>query len=253
MLTPLVTNLLATSQALSVDGRCKTFDAQANGFVRGEGCGLLVLKRLSAALTDADPILAVIRGSAVNQDGRSTGLTVPNVLSQKELLRQALENAGVTASEIGYIETHGTGTPLGDPIEMEALADVIGRPRGDGSVCVLGALKTNIAHLEAAAGVAGVIKAVLALQHQTIPRNLHFKTLTPRMSLAGTPFLLPLESFSWTGPKPRVAGVSSFGMSGTNAHVVLAEAPRPSAAEPAEESVATILPLSARHPQAFQR
>ncbi|WP_434042178.1 MULTISPECIES: type I polyketide synthase [Sorangium] len=258
MLAPWLTQALAASQALSVDGRCKTFDAQANGFVRGEGCGMIVLKRLSDALADGDPVLAVIRGSAVNQDGRSTGLTAPSVLAQKALLRQALESAGVSAADLGYIEAHGTGTPLGDPVEMEALSDVIGGPREDGSTCVLGAVKTNIGHLEAAAGVAGVIKAVLALQRGEIPANLHFKALNPRISLEKTPFVIPTEPVPWRpGARRRLAGVSSFGMSGTNAHAVLEEAPRPPAAAGDDAAVdeadapAVVVPLSARSPGAL--
>ncbi|WP_438004487.1 type I polyketide synthase [Sorangium sp. So ce321] len=260
MLAPWLTQALAASQALSVDGRCKTFDAQANGFVRGEGCGMLVLKRLSDALADGDPVLALIRGSAVNQDGRSTGLTAPSVLAQKALLRQALESAGVSAADLGYIEAHGTGTPLGDPVEMEALSDVIGGPREDGSTCVLGAVKTNIGHLEAAAGVAGVIKAVLALQREAIPANLHFKALNPRISLDKTPFVIPTEPVPWRpGARRRLAGVSSFGMSGTNAHAVLEEAPRPpadaaagdAAAGDEADAPAVVVPLSARSPGAL--
>ncbi|WP_437631049.1 type I polyketide synthase [Sorangium sp. So ce854] len=260
MLSPWLTQALVASQALSVDGRCKTFDAQANGFVRGEGCGVVVLKRLSDALADGDPVLALIRGSAVNQDGRSTGLTAPNVLAQEALLRQALESAGVSAADVGYIEAHGTGTPLGDPVEMEALSAVLGGPREDGSTCVLGAVKTNIGHLEAAAGIAGVIKAVLALQREQIPANLHFKALNPRISLEKTPFVIPAEPVAWRpGAKRRLAGVSSFGMSGTNAHAVLEEAPRPPAEAAAGDGAAldeadapaVVVPLSARSPGAL--
>ncbi|XXX76159.1 type I polyketide synthase [Sorangium sp. So ce134] len=250
LLDPEIMAMIAEADALSPDGRCKTFDARANGFVRGEGCGVLVLKRLSDAERDGDPILAVIRGSAVNQDGRSTGLTAPNVLSQQALLRRALENAGVAASEIGYVETHGTGTSLGDPIEFEALRAVLGAPRADGARCVLGALKTNIGHLEAASGVAGLIKAVLCLNRGAIPRNLHFQRLNPRISLEGTPFVIPTENMPWErNGKPRIAGVSSFGISGTNAHVIVEEAPRAEAdrrgAERTERS-SHALPLSAR-------
>ncbi|WP_437775823.1 type I polyketide synthase [Sorangium sp. So ce1097] len=260
MLSPWLTQALVASQALSVDGRCKTFDAQANGFVRGEGCGVVVLKRLSDALADGDPVLALIRGSAVNQDGRSTGLTAPSVLAQEALLRQALESAGASAADIGYIEAHGTGTPLGDPVEMEALSAVIGGPREDGSTCVLGAVKTNIGHLEAAAGIAGVIKAVLALQREQIPANLHFRALNPRISLEKTPFVVPAEPVAWRpGAKRRLAGVSSFGMSGTNAHAVLEEAPRPPAGAAAGDDAAldeadapaVVVPLSARSPGAL--
>ena len=247
------TRLLAKTQALSPDGRCRTFDAGANGFVRGEGCGVVVLKRLSDALRDGDPIVATLRGSAVNQDGRSTGLTAPNVLSQQAMLRQALENARVPADAIAYVETHGTGTSLGDPIEFEALRAVLGKPRADGSVCVLGAVKTNVGHLEAAAGMAGLIKAALCLQREAIPRNLHFSVLNPRLSLDGTSFVLPAETLPWkAGAKPRLAGVSAFGISGTNAHVILEEAPRkeaPAQAVSFKEPSCYALPMSAKSPE----
>ncbi|EAU62511.1 type I polyketide synthase, partial [Stigmatella aurantiaca] len=247
MLMPWVTHLLATSQALSPDGRCKTFDAQANGYARGEGCGIVILKRLSDAQAAGDRILALIRGSAVNQDGRSTGLTAPNVLAQKAMLLAALDNARVSASDISYVETHGTGTSLGDPIEVQALTEVIGAPRPDGSSCVLGAVKSNIGHLEAAAGVTGLIKAVLCLQHQAIPGNLHFKRLNPRIQLEGTPFLIPTRTLPWAkGPKRRFAGVSGFGMSGTNAHLILEEAPDSEAPAPESSLPERVLLLSAR-------
>lgn len=224
----------AEMRATSPDGHCKSFDASANGYVRGEGCAMVALKRLSDAQRDGDPILAVLVGSAVNQDGRSTGLTVPNVLAQQSLLRETLDKSGLAPSEIGYIETHGTGTSLGDPIEFEALRGVYGEPRPDESPCVLGAVKTNIGHTETAAGVTGFIKAVLCLQHQEIPRNLHFETLNPRISLDGTPFVIPTENTKWpAAAKPRRAGVSAFGISGTNAHVILQEAP---STEPKQES-----------------
>ncbi|MGK3986565.1 beta-ketoacyl synthase N-terminal-like domain-containing protein [Sorangium sp. So ce136] len=253
ILSRLTTRLIAQLQALSPDGRCKTFDARANGFVRGEGCGVVVLKRLSDALSDGDRVLALIRGSAVNQDGRSTGLTAPNFLAQQAMLRQALQSARVSPAEVGYVETHGTGTSLGDPIEVEALAGVLGQPREDGSVCALGAVKSNIGHLEAAAGVAGLIKAVLALEHGVIPANQHYRTLNPRIDLTGTPFVIPSENLPWAaGNKARIAGVSSFGLSGTNAHVLLEEAPRPAAAPDAgERRSAVVVPLSARTPGAL--
>ncbi|XXX76156.1 acyltransferase domain-containing protein [Sorangium sp. So ce134] len=255
ILSPTTMRILTATQALAPDSRCKTFDARANGYARGEGGGIVVLKRLSDAERDGDRIWALVRGSAVNQDGRSTGITAPNVLSQQALLETALKSARVAASEIGYIETHGTGTSLGDPIEVEALKAVLGEARADGSACVLGALKTNIGHLEAAAGVAGLIKALLALRHELIPRNLHFQTLNPRIDLAGTPFMIPTEEVPWkAGPKPRLAGVSSFGLSGTNAHVILEEAPRPRPEQPgasAEGASSYLLPLSAKSPEAL--
>ncbi|WP_437606619.1 beta-ketoacyl synthase N-terminal-like domain-containing protein [Sorangium sp. So ce834] len=251
LLSPVMMRLIATTGALSPDGRCKVFDAEASGFVRGEGCGLVLLKRLSDALADGDPICAVIRGSAVNQDGRSTGMTAPNVLSQQSMLKKALESAGVQASEIGYVETHGTGTSLGDPIEVEALAQVVGKPRAGEAGCVLGAVKTNIGHLEAAAGVAGLIKAVLALQHGAIPANLHFRALNPRIRLEGTSLSIPTRKLEWkAGGAARLAGVSAFGLSGTNAHTILEEAP-PSAAASAGEAKVVLLPLSARSPEAL--
>ncbi|WP_437759723.1 type I polyketide synthase [Sorangium sp. So ce1389] len=260
MVSPVSTHLVSRIQALSADGRCKTFDARANGFVRGEGCGIVLLKRLSDALHDGDTIWALIRGSTINQDGRSTGLTAPNVLSQQAMLRQALENARVSPADVSFVETHGTGTPLGDPIEIEALTAVLGQPREGGSTCALGAAKTNIGHLESAAGIAGLIKTALALRHQAIPPNLHFTKLNPRISLEGTPFVIPTERLPWpSGEKPRIAGVSSFGLSGTNAHVVLEEAPRspeaPATAldgSPAPSPRYHLLPLSARSPEALR-
>ncbi|MCX4246643.1 type I polyketide synthase [Paraliomyxa miuraensis] len=217
---------LARTQALSPDGRCRAFDAAANGFVRGEGCGFVVLARCSDARRAGHRIWAQIRGSAVNQDGRSTGLTAPNVLAQQALLRDALRDAGVEAREIDFVETHGTGTSLGDPIEFEALRGAIGAFRPEGNPCVLGALKTNIGHLEAAAGVAGLIKTALALAHERIPQNLNFRRLNPRIRQEGTALALATTPRPWPRTEhPRVAGVSSFGLSGTNAHIVLEEAP----------------------------
>lgn len=247
ILDPETMFLVSRIQALSPDGRCKTFDAGANGFVRGEGCGVIILKRLSDAQAANDPISAVILGSAVNQDGRSTGLTTPNVLAQEAMLRRALQNARVLPESIGLIETHGTGTSLGDPIEIEALKEVLGAPRADGSLCYLGAVKTNLGHLEAAAGIAGLIKAVLCLGKGAVPRNLHLRTLNPRIDLDGTAFALPAQTVRWpAGPSPRRAGVSSFGLSGTNAHVILQEAPPAGAPNPGEPRARYLLPLSAR-------
>jgi len=226
MLSAAMMGALGRTQALAPDGRCKTFDALANGFARGEGCGVVVLKRLADAVRDGDRVWAVIRGSAINQDGRSTGLTAPNVLAQEALLRDALRDADVAGERVGYVEAHGTGTALGDPIEVDALRAVLGAPRTDGSRCLLGAVKTNLGHLEAAAGIAGLIKAVLALHHRRIPRNLHFRTRNPRVRIEGTALTLATEATEWPrGAMPRVAGVSAFGMSGTNVHVVLEEAP----------------------------
>jgi len=249
------TNMLvgARTQALSPDGRCKTFDASANGFVRGEGCGIVVLKRLTDAVTGGDRILGVIRGSAVNHDGRSNGLTAPNIVAQEAVLRAALADAAVDPAQIGYIETHGTGTSLGDPIEFEALRAVLSAaPRSDGLACVLGSVKTNIGHLEAAAGVASLIKTVLALNAEEIPRLLHFRSLNPRISLAGTPFAIPTDVRPWPrGGPPRMAGVSSFGMSGTNAHLIVEEAPPTAAVANPIERRWQVLVLSAKTERAL--
>ena len=245
---------LAKMGMLAPDGRCKTFDAHADGFVPGEGCGVVVLKRLSDALADGDRVLAVIRGTAVNQDGRTNVLTAPNGLAQQEVIRAALANAGVSPADVTYVETHGTGTSLGDPIEVEALAAVLDQPGPGTEPCFLGAVKTNLGHLEAAAGVAGLIKAVLALRHAEIPANLHFERLNPHISLDGSRLRIPVQAQPWTrGGKPRFAGVSSFGFSGTNAHAILEEAPRLSnPTQRPSEPTAMVLPVSARCPEALR-
>jgi acyl transferase domain-containing protein len=218
---------LARLGMLAADGRCKPFDANANGFVPSEGSGLVVLKRLSDALAAGDRIYAVIRGSAVNQDGRSNSLTAPSGLAQQDVVLAALRNGHVPPSSISYVETHGTGTALGDPIEVEALAAVLGGPEAGAPPCVLGAAKSNFGHLEAAAGVVGLIKAALAFHNEEIPANLHFERLNPHISLEGTRFCIPTRPTPWPrGQSPRFAGVSSFGFGGTNAHVVLEESPR---------------------------
>ncbi|RKN43912.1 type I polyketide synthase [Streptomyces hoynatensis] len=222
----------SVSGALAADGRCKTFDAAADGYTRGEGCGVIVLKPLSRALADGDEVLALLLGSAVNQDGPSSGLTVPNGPAQEDLVRRALAAADVDPAEVGYVEAHGTGTPLGDPIELQALGGALGRREGR-EPCLVGSVKTNIGHLEAASGIAGLIKAVLALRHREIPPHLHFREPSPEIPWENLPLRVP------TAPTPfarhgarRVAGVSAFGFSGTNAHVVLAEAPEPAARPP---------------------
>ncbi|MCA9707008.1 MAG: polyketide synthase, partial [Myxococcales bacterium] len=221
LLSPSTSMLLEQSGALSPEDRCKAFDAAADGFVRGEGVGVVVLERLDDALRRGDPVLAVIRGSAVNQDGRSTGLTAPNVRAQQDMLRRALADAGLRPKDVGFIETHGTGTALGDPIELAALHEVYGD-----TPCVLGAVKSNVGHLEAAAGMAGFIKAVGCLQRRVIPPNLHFQRLNPHAASTGAGFVLPTAPHPWPSTSaPRRAGVSAFGMSGTNAHVLLEQAP----------------------------
>ncbi|HYB80885.1 MAG TPA: type I polyketide synthase, partial [Mycobacterium sp.] len=223
-LSPFTSIALSKWSALSPRGRCKTFDTAADGFVRGEGAGVVVLKRLADALRDRDRVLAVVRGSAVNQDGRSNGLTAPNVLAQRAVITDALRAGNVAPDSVNYIEAHGTGTVLGDPIEFEALAATYGR--GD-SPCALGAVKTNIGHLEAAAGVAGFIKAVLAVGHSEIPPNLHFHRWNPGIDPSPTRFFVPTEAIPWPTGCPKRAAVSSFGFGGTNAHVVVEQAPDP--------------------------
>jgi acyl transferase domain-containing protein/acyl carrier protein len=221
---------------LAPDGRCKTFDARADGYVRGEGCGAVVVRRLSDALGRGDHIHAIVRGSAVNQDGRSAGLTAPNGLAQQRVIRQALENAGVPPEEIEYVEAHGTGTPLGDPIEMESLAAVFGPPRADGRPCLVGSVKTNVGHLEAAAGMAGLMKVTLALEHEAIPPHLHLEKMNPYIRLEGTPFEIPRMLHPWPRrATPRRAGLSAMGFSGTNAHIVLEEAPAAALFAPSRE------------------
>ena len=208
---------------LSPQGRCATFDAAADGFVRGEGAGIVVLKRLTDAVRDGDPVLAVVRGSAVNQDGRSNGVTAPNTAAQCDVIADALRSSDVAPESVNYVEAHGTGTLLGDPIEFEALAATYGR--GDGA-CALGAVKTNLGHLEAAAGIAGFIKAALALQRGQIPPNLHFSQWNPAIDASPTRFFVPTENTRWpTAEGPRRAAVSSFGLGGTNAHVVVEQGP----------------------------
>lgn len=252
MLAEETTEQFSKTRALSPDGRCKTFDATANGYVRGEGCGIIVLKRLSDAQRDKNPIVALIRGTAVNQDGRSTGLTTPNVLAQEALIRSALSNAGVSAEEIGYIEAHGTGTPLGDPIEIDALRATVGAPRANKTTCVIGAVKTNIGHLEAGAGMAGIIKTAMIFRHSLIPKNNNFKNLNPRIELNNSALALATRPIPWPRTdKPRRAGASSFGMSGTNAHVILEEAPASAPKKQAAEHVAYLLPITAKTPEAM--
>lgn len=209
---------------MAPDGRCKTFDAAADGFVRAEGCGVLVLKRLKDAQAAGDPIQALIRGSAVNEDGKSSGLTVPNGLAQQAVIRAALAAAGLQPNQISYVETHGTGTALGDPIEVEALGAVLGKNRK--TPLTIGSVKTNIGHAESASGVAGLIKAVLAMQHGEFPPHLHFNERSPRIPWPQFPIEIPTQRTPWISDgEPRRAGVSSFGFSGVNAHIILEEKP----------------------------
>ncbi|HEX2686279.1 MAG TPA: type I polyketide synthase, partial [Kofleriaceae bacterium] len=243
---------MSRARALSPDGRCKTFDASADGYGRGEGCGVVVLKRLSEAIADHDPILALVRGSAIMQDGHSGGLTVPNGAAQQAVIRAALAHAGVKPAEIDYVEAHGTGTSLGDPIEVRALGGVFGDSHGPEHPLMLGSVKTNIGHLESAAGVAGLIKVVLALQHREIPPHLHVRELNPDIAQEPTSKLIPATTMPWPKDGPRIAGVSAFGLSGTIAHMVVEEAPAAATEGTAEPDKAIVLPISAQGPEALR-
>ncbi|ELS00023.1 type I polyketide synthase, partial [Gloeocapsa sp. PCC 73106] len=242
ILAPEFTINFCQARMLAADGRCKTFDASADGFVRSEGCGVIVLKRLSEAIASQDNILAIIRGSAVNQDGRSSGLTVPNGPSQQMVIQQALADAQVTPAQISYIEAHGTGTPLGDPIEIGALGAIFGQHHP----LLVGSVKTNLGHLEAAAGIAGLIKVVLSLQHQEIPSHLHFQQPNPYIDWEALPQLkIPTQSTPWLNTD-RLAGVSSFGFSGTNAHIILESAPIIDTPETISDRPLHLLTISAK-------
>ncbi|MBW4466178.1 MAG: polyketide synthase [Pegethrix bostrychoides GSE-TBD4-15B] len=226
ILEPATSLNFAKAKMLSPTDRCRSFDAAADGFVRAEGCGVVVLKRWRDALRDQNPIWGVILGSAVNHDGRASGLTVPNGSAQQALIRQALAQAQVEPNQVSYVETHGTGTALGDPIEVNALGGVFGTTRLASQPLILGAVKTNIGHTEAAAGMAGLIKTLLALQHQQIPANLHFQQPNPQIDWSTLPVQVPTVPVDWPQQhQPRIAGVSAFGFSGTNAHLVVADFP----------------------------
>ncbi|RDH80502.1 SDR family NAD(P)-dependent oxidoreductase [Mycolicibacterium moriokaense] len=260
LLTPATMITFSSAHMLAPDGRCKTFDAAADGYVRGEGCGVIVVKRLEDAIRDGDRIRAVIRGSAINQDGASGGLTVPNGVAQQRVIADALKRAGLRPRDVDYLEAHGTGTSLGDPIEAQAAGAALGGGRESGRPLLMGSVKTNIGHLEAAAGIAGVIKVVLSLEHATLPKHLHFDNPSPHIPWDRLAVQVVREPTAWErNGRPRVAGVSSFGFAGTNAHVILEEAPEPAArraapADPVEaprENEFSVLPLSARTPAAL--
>ncbi|TDH64710.1 type I polyketide synthase [Okeania hirsuta] len=247
LLSPEVSVALSQGRMLSVDGRCKTFDASANGYVRGDGCGIIVLKRLSDAVADRDNILAVIRGTAINQDGPSSALTVPNGPSQVAVIRQAMANGGVNPADVSYLEVHGTGTSLGDPMEVEALGTVFGKTHSPEQPLIIGSAKTNIGHTEGAAGVAGLMKLVLQLQHQQIAPSLHFKEPNPYINWSQLPVQVSTNLTPWeTNGKSRIAGVSSFGFSGTNAHIILEEAPVKVKTQDELERSVHLLTLSAK-------
>ena len=226
IISPATMVTLSRAKMLAVDGRCKTFDANADGYGRGEGCGVVVLKRLSDAVANGDAIWAVVRGSAVNHDGPSSGLTVPNGQAQQALYREALSNAKVTPDQVSYIEAHGTGTKLGDPIELRSVDAVFGASHSDQNPLYISSVKTNMGHLEAAAGIAGVIKVALSLHHKQLAPHLNLYEPNPNVNWEKLSVHIPLERLDWNPLKgSRIAGVSSFGISGTNAHVILEQAP----------------------------
>ncbi len=241
---------------LSPEGRCKAFDAGANGFVRGEGAGMVVLKPLSKAVADGDPVYAVIVSSAVNQDGRTGGIAAPSQEAQELLLRQVCEEAGIIPAQVDYVEAHGTGTAVGDPIEAAAIGKVLSSGRPKGQYCIMGAVKTNIGHLEAAAGIAGVIKAALCLKHRMIPPNLHFLKPNPAIPFEDLQLRVPTSLEPWPhDSRPAIAGVNSFGFGGTNAHLLMMEHQRGAEAFSAvdDSNHVGLLPLSARTPEALER
>ncbi|HEX7836462.1 MAG TPA: beta-ketoacyl synthase N-terminal-like domain-containing protein, partial [Kofleriaceae bacterium] len=236
IVSPASTVVMSKFGAMSPDGRCKAFDARANGYVRGEGAGIVVLKPLSRALLDGDAVICVIRGSAVNNDGFSNGLTAPSPKAQQAVLRDAYRDAGVEPHRVHYVETHGPGTILGDPIEASSLGAVLGAGRDASRPLILGSVKTNLGHLEASAGAAGLIKTALAMRHRAIPRNLHFEVPNPHIDWSDLHLQVARERQPWPHPdEAALAGVSSFGFGGTNCHVVLEGMPSP----------ALLFPLSA--------
>ncbi|HZM78681.1 MAG TPA: type I polyketide synthase [Candidatus Limnocylindrales bacterium] len=250
LLSPAVTRSFDQAEAMSPSGQCHAFDAAADGFVRGEGCGVAVLKRLSDALRDGDRVWAVVRGSAVNQDGRSNGLMAPNPAAQMAVLRAAYANAGIEPREVDFVEAHGTGTLLGDPIEARALGTVLGRGRAADAPLLIGAVKSNLGHLEAAAGIAGFAKAVLALDRGRIPANRGYQTPNPHIPFGKLRLKVVAEHMDWASTgRPRRAGVSSFGFGGTNAHVVLEQAPDSTPAPAASTSAVTTLVVSGKSAQ----
>jgi acyl transferase domain-containing protein len=263
MITP--DGFIGFSQAgmLSPEGKCKAFDASADGFVRGEGAGMVLMKRLSDALADGDPIHAVILGSSVNQDGHTNGISLPSPEAQARLVREACLDAGVAPSQIGFVEAHGTGTAVGDPIEANALGEALCADRSPEDPLLVGSVKTNLGHLETASGIAGLIKAVLVLKHKQIPPSLHFEKPNPHIDFEALKLRVPveMEPFPSKAGSPCMAGVNSFGFGGANAHVILAEAPQTASTKPGSASLkspssgerAWPILISARSEAALQR
>ncbi|MCP5112500.1 MAG: polyketide synthase, partial [bacterium] len=223
LLTPAPFVCFCAASMLSPTGRCRAFDAGADGFVRAEGAGAVLLKPLSRALAEGDPVYALVVGTAVNQDGRTSGISAPSQSSQEELLRTACRQAGVAPKDICYVEAHGTGTAVGDPIETTALGNVLSQSRPDGECCIIGSVKTNIGHMEAGAGMAGLIKACLISKHRQIPPSLHFKIPNPAIRFRELKLRVPVSLEPLVSPGPAILGVNSFGFGGTNAHAVVRE------------------------------
>lgn len=253
LLLPQISVGFAKGGALAPDGLCRAFDAAANGMVRGEGAAALILRMENLAVGEGDRIRAIVRGSAINNDGATNGITAPSASAQREVLRAAYENGGVSPTEVGYIEAHGTGTVLGDGIELRALADVVGKGREPEKRCVVSSVKSNIGHLESAAGVAGIVKAVLALEHRTVPGSQNFRSPGNEVDLEAMGLLVSSAAQKWeTAAAARIAGVSSFGFGGTNAHVVLQEAAAVEPAESSDDERAQLVALSAHSDEALK-
>ncbi|GGO42874.1 polyketide synthase [Streptomyces daqingensis] len=253
VLSPALAINFSKAGVMSADGRCKPFDSGANGYVRAEGAGMVVLKPLSRALADGDPVHAVIRGGAVNQDGASNGLMAPNPKSQEAVIRSAHAKAGVRAADIAYVEAHGTGTILGDPIEAKALGAVLGDGRAPDRPCLIGSVKSNVGHMEAAAGIGGLIKTVLMVERRMVPPTVHYREANPHISFDDLPVRVADALQPWpVGGTPALAGVSSFGFGGTNAHVVVEEAPPAPSPTAPPAGGAVVLPVSARDEQALR-
>jgi len=247
ILSPEYSIAFSKSGMLAKDGLCKTFDAKADGYVRSEGCGAVVLKTLSKALADNDNILAVIKGSAVNQDGASNGITAPNGLAQEKVINQALSVAGISPHDVSYVETHGTGTLLGDPVEVQAVKSVFGKGRSEKKPLIIGSVKTNIGHTESASGIAGLIKVILSMKNQYIPKHLHFKTLNPFIKLDNSSIQIPTSGIKWKSENNKlIAGISSFGFSGTNVHVIIENYKKSSKSIKIEDNKPNLFVLSAR-------
>ena len=239
ILSPVNSILLCKGGVLSPDGRSKSFSASADGFGRGEGCGVVILKRTSDAERDGDQILATIRGTAIGHNGNNGGLTAPSGKSQQQMMRRALANAGIQPSEVQYLEAHATGTELGDPIEVQAAAEVLGRGRDAEHPLLLGSAKANLSHLEAAGGISGLIKVVLSMRNGVIPGQIHFDEPSPHIAWDRIRAQVVTEETAWPDPSRPIAGINALGMTGTNAHVILEGAPAETHEEPDSEETET--------------